>query len=81
MQLSPVNERENEQRMTATGKGFFPNPKRPRSNRQHDSESMSGKFEEIARATQATHKSDLAAEEADQMHLQASHFTSKIVEV
>ena len=51
MQLSPVNERENEQRMTATGKGFFPNPKRPRSNRQHDSESMSGKFEEIARAT------------------------------
>ena len=49
MQLSPVNEREDSQRMTATGKGFY--QKRPQSNRQHDSESMGGKFEEVARAT------------------------------
>ena len=76
-QLSPVGEREDSQRMTATGKGF--NIKRPHSNRNADSESKGVQFEEVARNTQVTHKSDLAPEEADQMHLNASHFTPKIV--
>ena len=40
---------------------------------------MTGKIEEVARATQATHKSDLAAEEADQMHYHSTPFRPKIV--
>ena len=57
--------------MTST-KGF--SQKRPQSNRHYETEARCGNFEEVARATQATHKSDLAAEEVDQMHFNASQF-------
>ena len=40
---------------------------------------MGGKFEKVEPATQATHKSELAEEEVDQMNCQALQFARKIV--
>ena len=68
--LSPVGELElDSQAMTGTQKSFF--HKRPRSNRNTETDSKGGEFEKAARAT---HKSDFAVDEVE-----STQFHPKII--